>query len=121
MTSIDDLDTEDYLKGLLRRGEFGAAANSLTQLAAVRAAEMPVHAVNCRCPHCKRRRLDAEIRARRAFARGLAVAVDAVVLMFLLRRIVDLEDQVEAARLACEQEQADHLAYRRKHPARESR
>ncbi|MEV8474899.1 hypothetical protein [Streptomyces sp. NPDC051173] len=74
MNGIDDLDAEDYLNGLLSRGEFRTAANFLMQLAALRAAAMPVHAVNCRCPHCKRRRLDAEIRARREYARNLAAA-----------------------------------------------
>ncbi|MEV8474898.1 hypothetical protein [Streptomyces sp. NPDC051173] len=49
------------------------------------------------------------------------VAVDTVVLTLLLRRIADLEDQVAAARAACEQEQDDHQAYRRKHPERELR
>lgn len=74
MTGIDDLDSEDYLNQLLKEGQFRAAASYLHRLAALRRAEMPVHAVNCRCLHCKRERLDMELRLRRERQRRLAVA-----------------------------------------------
>ncbi|GAA3032760.1 hypothetical protein FHS39_002519 [Streptomyces olivoverticillatus] len=48
-------------------------------------------------------------------------AVDTTVLLILLRRITDLEDQLAGARAACEREQEEHLAYRRQHPERGAR
>ncbi|GAA3032768.1 hypothetical protein FHS39_002518 [Streptomyces olivoverticillatus] len=74
MSGFDDLDSEDYLNQLLKEGQFGSAANYLKRLAALRREELPVHAVNCRCLHCKRERLDVMLRLHRERQRLLAVA-----------------------------------------------
>ncbi|MFK8850432.1 hypothetical protein [Streptomyces sp. Ac-502] len=48
-----------------------------------------------------------------------AVAVvDFLVLLALMRRIADLEDQLAGARLSVEQQQTDHAAWRLQHGPR---
>ncbi|GAA0453778.1 hypothetical protein ACFQ2B_27620 [Streptomyces stramineus] len=71
MKGYDDLDAEDYLAGLIHDRQYQSAANYLHNLAALRAAEMPRHAVNCPCRHCERRRLDHQIRIRRQYEAAL--------------------------------------------------
>ncbi|MFV8127485.1 hypothetical protein [Streptomyces syringium] len=77
MKLLDDCDAEYLIAQLISEGDFRAVANVLKWLAAVRAATMPVHAVNCGCPHCTRRRLDQHLRLKRQWEKALRAGVAA--------------------------------------------
>ncbi|MEW2578416.1 hypothetical protein [Streptomyces syringium] len=77
MNLMGDCDAEDLIAKLLAEGDYAAVASILTQLAVARAARMPVHPVNCGCPHCNRRRLDHQLRLNRRWQEALEAVVTA--------------------------------------------
>ncbi|MEU2873026.1 hypothetical protein ABZ769_28145 [Streptomyces olivoreticuli] len=61
-------DTDGRLRALLAQDDTAVAAGYLEGLAAGARARMGVHAVNCRCPHCRYRRRCWERRVELAAA-----------------------------------------------------